>query len=82
MRRSSPIERLTGVALLGFIMGALVAAASGYGLPGVIVTALATSLAIGACMILRLALEARERRAHRPVVRRPRSHVNQIEQAA
>lgn len=75
---SSPTERLGGVALLGFVMGGLVAAASGYGLLGDLVTGVLTAITVGLAMIVRLAMEARDRRALRPVVRRPMSHVNQI----
>ena len=74
----TPSERLVTWMLAGFLMGGLVAAASGYGLLGVVITAAGSAIACAGFMVIRLSLEAAERRAHRPVVKRPRSHINQV----
>lgn len=75
----TPTERLYAVTLLGFVMGAAYAAASGYGAIGDLMTALFTAVVVAIAMILRSALLAADHRAHRPVVRDPMTHVDRIE---
>ena len=78
---NTPLVRLQAVTFLGFVAGLLVCLASGYGwwaIVGGLVVGFGTALA----MIVVLAIEARDRRAHRPVVREPQSHVHVEEVAA
>ena len=77
----TPFDRLYGSMLTGFLAGGLVAGASGYDLLGVVVLAFITTIGVGVAMVIRLSLEARDRRAHMPVVREPRSHVRTEEVA-
>ena len=73
----TPIEKLVVLGVVGFAVGALLAWA--FNSPWLRVTGhlLIIAAAIWCAVAIRRRIRAREERAHRPVVRQPKSHVKE-----